>query len=160
TTRCYIEPSERYFVNMRPDPEYCLNQHETCGGTTTTMAILTRGTVPYAGPCLDNGPYPLNYDNATCGERQSVRRSEPDWHGNPIPAGQQNCRERHATTGTGLTFSTVCYDPYDVLPSKTYTSSCSPDGEHWVWTEGYRESASSHYLCEQGGVSYEFDKIT
>lgn len=173
-TPCFVEPGKRYFVNIRPHSEHCLNKYETCGsGFSASIGHMHAHSKypPYAGPCLENGPYPQNYRNRLCGESQLYRLGNTTiGFGSgtqPMDPGLLNCQ----TEGHDEYWN--CYDPHDLLPSQTYARTCSADGTRMVWTQGYRKPASSRYICESKSVSrsmgqtyvsdhtaHEFDKTT
>lgn len=82
-------------------------------------------TPPYAGPCLNEAPYPVNYASASCGERIA----QPCDTAQPVE-------------------TITCYDPENLVPPQNFTRSCVR-GTHVVWTEGYRKAANSRYVCSR-----------
>lgn len=78
---------------------------------------------PYAGPCLNSPPYPLNYDAAECGRVRSA--------------------EDTRTPASSLTWD--CIDPDGMLPRKTFVRELV--GSQLIWTKGFNDPGYSSYVC-------------
>lgn len=121
----------------RPDLNMTVKVDPTCqgrrceAGNVAIMHGFTRH--PYAGPCLRNGPYPLNYNNTTCGRTYSTRRC--------------------ATAGYDVT---ECIDPQGELASVRLVSSCEAGGSP-TWIEGYGAPIHIRMQCRNvAGQAAEF----
>jgi hypothetical protein len=153
---CQLEPNTRYFLNVeltqsnnnpcttntdtftRNGKPVCAELQAQSGPSALFPAIHTiRNTVPYAGPCLDKPPYPINYASGFCG-LERVRDCRP-------PGGS-------TTTGLASTLSWACHDSLGQKPSQKFTWECI-DGEKFKWTEGYDKPAWSSYVCEMESSS-------
>lgn len=116
-------------------PEPCRDARCDAGQYSIDDATASKRmhVLPYNGPCLQNGPYPINYNSNTCGR---------SFGGNLCIADGS--------------VSATCHDPQGEVASVRLVKSCRT-GERPIWLEGYNEPLHSRMQCdidvtpEQGG---------
>lgn len=135
---CYHQPGagvlcqqgNGQITNAHPDftpaiPTPCVDKECKAMTLVTTVAQTAfLKPVPYNGPCLKQGPYPVNYNNTTCGRS----------------FGSQRC------TITG-DIAMTCTDPQDELAAVRLVKSCKT-GQLPIWLEGYGEPIHSRMVCK------------
>lgn len=159
---CVLEPNKRYFVTIMPkagDP--CLTAinrilsmeaarpqtktlfasylREVKGKQVGLCSQLFTGSIstpvqraPYAGPCLSQGPYPLNYNSFWCGQGVAVPACE-------------------AVYARGENFQRNCYDTAGDFPPVEFAHACAENKGSWI--KGYRVPVSATHSCETMPVS-------
>lgn len=108
-------------------PLACLNGRCDVGSVIINLTVDRRAAhhaLPYNGPCLQKGPYPINYSSSTCGRS----------------FGDTLC----AKTGDAVL---ECHDPQGELPSVRLAKSCMA-GQRPIWLEGYGVPIHSRLRCE------------
>lgn len=115
-------------AEARPNvPSACLNGRCDVGAVIINLTAgrhSAHHALPYNGPCLQQGPYPINYSSSTCGRS----------------FGDTLC----AKTGDAVL---ECHDPQGELPSVRLAKSCMA-GQRPIWLEGYGVPIHSRLRCE------------
>lgn len=169
--KCRLEPGERYFYNLQDVMQTRLEKGEASSKPThrlfaeadyvmaglSSMSVVEANgvTPPYAGPCLQESPYPANYSGVV--SSQELQNTMSRWH----KAGRAHSVHPGFTCGRQVTMQYSCdkgttehYNCHDITgknPPVTFTRECLQPNK-LVWTKGYNQLVTNTYRCEVSGT--------
>lgn len=144
---CLIEPGKRYFLNLRMSDTVgygCIAKPET--GVCSTVGSIKNSFMfdrelsypPYTGPCLTEGPYPVNYKRSQCYNPNYVGAYSD---GRCAMGGEIRGRPE------GSTRDWTCTDGVGGEVLAEYTFSCQ--GGRYIATDGKDIPATPNMVCTQ-----------